>query len=128
MPLKSARLAQLFRAQGGSGAPVELILDSWAEVEDAVLADEAGARAALTAASDALPTLAGAAVFKGAKSGAAMIEVFGWADVLLGAAVAAVAALVAVKFLVHFLARHGLAGFAYYRLALAVALTVFYLL
>lgn len=75
-----------------------------------------------------LPTLAGAAVYKGFKSGPAMIEVFGWADVLLGAGVAAISALVAVKFLVHFIGRHGLALFAYYRLALAFALILFSLL
>jgi undecaprenyl-diphosphatase len=74
-----------------------------------------------------LPTLAGAAVFKGWKSGPAMIEVFGWSSVLLGGAVAAISALAAVKFLVHFISRHGLAGFAYYRLALAVVLIIFYL-
>ncbi len=74
-----------------------------------------------------LPTLAGAAVYKGYKSGPAMIEVFGWGSVLLGGLVAALSALAAVKFLVHFISRHGLTGFAYYRLALAVVLTVFYL-
>jgi undecaprenyl-diphosphatase len=74
-----------------------------------------------------LPTLAGAAVLKGIKSGPAMIQVFGWSDVLLGAGVAAISALIAVKFLVRFIARHGLAIFAYYRLVLAVALLVFYL-
>lgn len=75
-----------------------------------------------------LPTLAGAAVYKGFRSGPAMIEVFGWADVLLGAGVAAISALIAVKFLVHFISRHGLAVFAYYRLALALALILFSLL
>ena len=74
-----------------------------------------------------LPTLAGAAVYKGFKSGPAMIEVFGWSSVLLGGLVAAISALAAVKFLVHFISRHGLAGFAYYRLCLAVVLVVFYL-
>lgn len=69
-----------------------------------------------------LPTLAGAAVYKGARSGPAMIAVFGWENVLIGAAVAAISAAIAVKFLVHFLARNGLAVFAYYRLALAVVL------
>lgn len=72
-----------------------------------------------------LPTLAGAAVYKGYQSGPAMIEVFGWSSVLLGALVAAVSAALAVKFLVHFIGRHGLAVFAYYRLALAFALAVF---
>jgi undecaprenyl pyrophosphate phosphatase UppP len=52
-----------------------------------------------------LPTLAGAAIYKAARSGPAMIEVFGWPDVLLGAGVAAVSALLAVKFLVHFISR-----------------------
>jgi len=75
-----------------------------------------------------LPTLAGAALYKGVQSGPAMIEVFGWSDVLLGAGVAAVSALLAVKFLVHFISRHGLAFFAYYRLVLALILTVAYLI
>lgn len=74
-----------------------------------------------------LPTLGGAALYKGIKTGPAMIEVFGWSNVLLGAAVAAVSALIAVKFLVHIISRHGLALFAYYRLGLAVILTVVYL-
>lgn len=73
-----------------------------------------------------LPTLAGAAVYKGYKSGAAMIDVFGWNSVLLGGLVAAISAAVAVKFLVHFIGRHGLAVFAYYRLALAVVLAAFH--
>lgn len=74
-----------------------------------------------------LPTLAGAAVYKSFKSGPAMIEVFGWSSVLIGCAVAAIAAAVAVKFLVTFLSRNGLALFAYYRLALAVVLAAFFL-
>jgi undecaprenyl-diphosphatase len=75
-----------------------------------------------------LPTLAGAALYKGVQSGPAMIEVFGWPHVLLGAGMAALSALVAVKFLVHFIARYGLAFFAYYRLVLALILTVAYLI
>lgn len=73
-----------------------------------------------------LPTLTGAAIYKSYRSGPAMIEVFGWSNVLIGAAVAAVSAAVAVKFLVAFLSRNGLALFAYYRLGLAVVLTAFY--
>lgn len=75
-----------------------------------------------------LPTLAGAAVFKGWKSGPAMIEVFGWGNVLVGTLVAAITAALAVKLFVKFLTRHGLALFAYYRLALAAVLIVFYVL
>jgi undecaprenyl-diphosphatase len=73
-----------------------------------------------------LPTLAGAAVYKSFKSGPAMIEVFGWSNVLLGGLVAAVSAAVAVRFLVTFLGRHGLGPFAWYRLVLAAILTVHY--
>lgn len=69
-----------------------------------------------------LPTLAGAAVFKAWKAGPAMIAIFGWEHVLLGTFVAGVSAAVAVKFLVHFLSRHGLQVFAYYRLGLAALL------
>lgn len=75
-----------------------------------------------------LPTLAGAALYKGVKSGPAMIQVFGWSNVLLGGVVAAISALLAVKFLVRTISRHGLAAFAYYRLALAAVLAAFYLI
>jgi undecaprenyl-diphosphatase len=75
-----------------------------------------------------LPTLAGAALLKSVKSGPAMIEVFGWGNVLLGTLVAAVSAALAVKFFVHVISRYGLAFFAWYRLALALVLVVvFYL-
>ncbi|MCX6956197.1 MAG: undecaprenyl-diphosphate phosphatase [Verrucomicrobia bacterium] len=73
-------------------------------------------------------TLSAATVFKSYKSGAAMIQVFGWSHVLLGAVVAAVTAAVCVKLLVHLLTRHGLMPFAFYRLGLAALLAVvFYL-
>jgi len=75
-----------------------------------------------------LPTLAGAALLKGVKSGPAMIEVFGWGNVLLGTLVAAVSALVAVKFFVHVISRYGLTFFAWYRLALALVLVIFFYL
>jgi undecaprenyl-diphosphatase len=75
-----------------------------------------------------LITLTGAAGLKSIKSGAAMIQVFGWSNVLLGGAVAAVTAAVCVKFLVHWLTRHGLVLFAWYRIGLAVVLmAAFYL-
>ena len=73
-----------------------------------------------------LPTLTGAAVYKGWRSGGAMIEVFGWTPVLVGAVVAAVSAALAVKFLVGFLSRSGLAVFAYYRLVLAAVLILWH--
>ena len=67
-------------------------------------------------------TLTAATIFKSYKSGAAMIEVFGWPHVLLGCAVATVTAALAVKFLVGWLSRHGMAAFAYYRLLFAAVM------
>jgi undecaprenyl-diphosphatase len=69
-------------------------------------------------------TLTAATVYKSYKSGAAMIQVFGWSHVLLGAAVAAITAAISVRFLVSWLTRHGLAAFAWYRLVVAGVLTV----
>ena len=69
-------------------------------------------------------TLSAASIYKGGKSGAAMIQVFGWSNVILGGIVAAVTAAICVRFLVHWLTRHGLAIFAYYRLVVAVVLIV----
>lgn len=73
-------------------------------------------------------TLTAASVYKSYKSGGAMIAVFGWPHVLLGSVVAAVTAAICVKFLVTWLTRHGLAIFAWYRIAVAIVLgAVFYL-
>lgn len=73
-------------------------------------------------------TLSAASIYKGFRSGGAMIQVFGWGPILLGAAVAAITAAICVRFLVHWLTRHGLTAFAWYRLALAAALVaLFYL-
>lgn len=57
---KSQRLDQLFRtrAKDPDSSLADMLLDSWAEVEDAVLADEGAAREALTAAAEAMPELA----------------------------------------------------------------------
>jgi undecaprenyl-diphosphatase len=75
-----------------------------------------------------LPTLTGAAFLKAVKTGPAMVEVFGWGNMLFGCLVAAISAAIAVRFLVTFLSRHGLALFAWYRLIVAVVLTAFFLL
>lgn len=73
-------------------------------------------------------TLSAATAYKSYQSGAAMIAVFGWPHVLLGCAVAAVSAAVAVRFLVGWLTRHGLAAFAVYRLITAAAVAAWVLI
>jgi undecaprenyl-diphosphatase len=72
-------------------------------------------------------TLSAASVYKSAQSGAAMIQVFGWSHVLVGAVVAAITAAVCVRWLVGWLTQHGLAAFAYYRLGFAVLLAILFL-
>jgi len=67
-------------------------------------------------------TLSAATGYKSLKSGAAMIHVFGWPHVLIGCVIAAIVAFVCVRFLVSWLTRHGLALFAWYRIAMALVL------
>ena len=71
-------------------------------------------------------TLTAASLYKGYRSGGAMIQVFGWSNVILGAGVAALTAAICVRFLVHWLTRHGLTAFAWYRLVLAGALAALF--
>ncbi|MHC5028721.1 MAG: undecaprenyl-diphosphate phosphatase [Planctomycetota bacterium] len=73
-----------------------------------------------------LPTLGGACVYKLAGNlngdGATMFEVLGLMPLVIGFAVATVSAALAVKWLVEYLNRHGLAVFGWYRIALAAVL------
>jgi undecaprenyl-diphosphatase len=69
-----------------------------------------------------LVTLTAATGLTSWQSGGAMIQVFGWPHVLLGCAVAAVTAALAVRFLVNWLSRHGMGAFAWYRLGFAALL------
>ncbi len=68
-----------------------------------------------------LPTLGGACVYKSLKSGEEIASL-GAVPILLGIAVATVSAAFAVKWLVGYLAKHGLAVFGWYRIALAAVL------
>jgi len=71
-----------------------------------------------------LVTLSAATVYKAYGSGLLMVKAFGIVPIALGCAVAAVSAGLAVRWMVGYLNRHGLALFAWYRLVLA-AIVVF---
>lgn len=68
-----------------------------------------------------LPTLGGACVYKALKSGDE-ISALGAAPIVVGIAVATVSAALAIKWLVGYLAKHGLAVFGWYRIVLAIVL------
>jgi undecaprenyl-diphosphatase len=76
----------------------------------------------------ALPTLGGACAFKVAKDlsgeGPSALAALGVAPMAVGILVATVSAALAVKWLVHYLNRHGLAVFGWYRLALGTVFVV----
>lgn len=79
-----------------------------------------------------LPTLGAACAYKLLKNlkhahdtgGPNLFELLGWAPVGIGIAVATVSAVLAVRWLVGFLTRHGLAPFGWYRLGLTAAVGV----
>jgi undecaprenyl-diphosphatase len=74
-----------------------------------------------------LPTLGGACVYKLAKDLSreeSMFETLGVVPVLVGIAVATVSAGLAIRWLVDYLSRHGLAIFGWYRIVLSIVLVV----
>jgi undecaprenyl-diphosphatase len=79
-----------------------------------------------------LPTLGAACVYKLGKNllearqtnTPNLFEQLGWLSCAVGIAVAAVSAAIAVKWLVRFLTKHGLAPFGWYRIALALVMGV----
>ena len=75
-----------------------------------------------------LPTLGGACAFRLAKSMASgeqgIVDAIGWLPLVVGLATATVSAALAIRWLVAWLNRHGLAVFGWYRIALAVVFAV----
>lgn len=75
-----------------------------------------------------LPTLGGACVYRlmGEFTGdeASMFDALGWPMLLLGIAMATVSAALAIKWLVSYLGKHGVAVFGWYRLALCAAFVI----
>jgi len=73
-----------------------------------------------------LPTLGGACVYSIYKTlageGPNMFEVIGWTPIVIGMVAATISAALAVRWLVGFLNKHGLAVFGWYRIGLAVVL------
>ncbi|MHC4991019.1 MAG: undecaprenyl-diphosphate phosphatase [Planctomycetota bacterium] len=73
-----------------------------------------------------LPTLGGACIYRAARSylsdDAGMLEVVGVESIIIGVLVATVSAAVAIKWLVSYLSRHGVAIFGWYRLVLCLTL------
>jgi undecaprenyl-diphosphatase len=75
-----------------------------------------------------LPTLGGACVYKGAKNlmadGPNMFEQLGAMSLIIGIIVAMLSAALAIKWLVGYLNKHGLAVFGWYRLVLAAVIAI----
>ncbi|MBI2519553.1 MAG: undecaprenyl-diphosphate phosphatase [Bdellovibrio sp.] len=65
-----------------------------------------------------LVTLSAATLFEAFKYGPEMIQVFGISNPLIGLVTACIAAIIAVKWMVTYLGRSGMALFGYYRIAL----------
>jgi undecaprenyl-diphosphatase len=75
----------------------------------------------------ALPTLGAATIYSGFKARDALLASAGWDGLIVGVLVSAVTAALAVKLLVAWLTRHGLAPFGVYRLLLAAGLLWYFL-
>lgn len=70
--------------------------------------------------------LMAASIYKGLQSGATMVVVFGWTNILIGCVVSAIVAALSIRFLIHYLTRHGLGVFAVYRILIAAVLLAWF--
>ena len=73
-----------------------------------------------------LVTLGAATIYEGAKAGPEIIRMFGWIAPAVGLVVAAVAAFIAVKWMIGYLRTRSLEIFGWYRIVIAL-LVVFLL-
>ncbi|MFN3166038.1 MAG: undecaprenyl-diphosphate phosphatase [Phycisphaeraceae bacterium] len=69
-------------------------------------------------------TLLAATLYKAKDDGPIMIAEYGWGPMVVGSLAAYVSALVAVKWMVAYLKKHGMEIFGYYRIAIAVLATI----
>lgn len=69
-------------------------------------------------------TLGAATAYDALKHGDQMLEFYGLPEMLLGAAAAFISAVVAVRWMVAYLKRHGLAIFGWYRIAVGIVVAV----
>ncbi len=72
-----------------------------------------------------LVTLGGATCHDAIKHGSEMVAVIGWVPMLVGTFTAWLSSIIAVKWMVGYLNRHGLSVFGWYRLAAAVVMLFF---
>ena len=71
-----------------------------------------------------LVTLGAATVYDFTKFGADMVQEIGWGPMLVGTFVSWLSAIIAVKWMVNYLKKHGLSIFGWYRLAAALIMLV----
>jgi undecaprenyl-diphosphatase len=71
-----------------------------------------------------LLTLGAATLYEGVRKGAEIVATFGWVSPLVGFAVAALSAFIAVRWMVSYLRTRGLAVFGWYRLAASLVLAI----
>lgn len=69
-----------------------------------------------------LVTLGAATVYDFTKFGADMVQEIGWSPMLVGTLVSWLSAIIAVKWMVNYLKKHGLSIFGWYRIAAAIVM------
>lgn len=65
-------------------------------------------------------TLLAATAYKAKEAGPEMVEAYGWQPMIIGSFAAWLSAVVAVKWMVAYLKKHGMSVFGYYRIAIAI--------